>query len=117
MAYDTYLAERINRILTDQKANFFEKKMFGGVCFMVNEKMCCGVIKDQVMARVNPVIYSEALEKIGASKMNFTGREMKGYIYINPEGADLEDDLEYWVKLCLDFNPLAKASKKKKSKT
>ena len=63
MAYDTYLAERINRILTDQKANFFEKKMFGGVCFMVNEKMCCGVMKDQVMARINPAIYSEALTK------------------------------------------------------
>jgi len=112
MAYDTYLAERINRILTDQKANFYEKKMFGGVCFMVNEKMCCGVMKDQVMARVNPEIYSEALKKMGASKMNFTGREMKGYIYINPDGTDLED----WVKLCLDFNPFAKASKNKKSK-
>jgi len=63
MAYDTYLAERINRILTDQKANFYEKKMFGGVCFMVNEKMCCGVMKDQVMARINPAIYSEVLTK------------------------------------------------------
>ena len=63
MAYDTYLAERINRILTDQKANFYEKKMFGGVCFMVNEKMCCGAMKDQVMARINPAIYSEALTK------------------------------------------------------
>jgi hypothetical protein len=48
--------------------------------------------------------------------MNFTGREMKGYIYINPDGTDLETDLENWVKLCLDFNPFAKASKNKKSK-
>jgi len=116
MAYDTYLAERVNRILTEQKVNFYEKKMFGGVCFMVNEKMCCGVLKNQIMARINPEVYEASLNKEGASKMNFTGREMKGFIYINPEGTDMEEDLTFWVNLCLAYNPLAKASKKKHKK-
>lgn len=116
MAYDEHLASRIERILTERNANFISKKMFGGICFMVEDKMCVGIVKDQVMARVGPDAHPEALEKSHVTPMEFTGRPMKGYIYVTPEGVDNEQDLEYWVDQCLAFNPLAKASKKKAKK-
>ena len=115
MAYDTYLAERINRILTDQKANFYEKKMFGGLCFMVEDKMCVGIIKNELMARIGEEKYMEAISKKGCKEMTFTGRPMKGYVYLDDDALDLEVDLEYWLQLALDYNPLAKASKKRQS--
>lgn len=88
--------------------------MFGGLCFMVDNKMCIGVAKDEVMARIGVDIYEEALNKPGCNEMNFTGRPMKGYVFLNDDATDLESDLEYWIQLALDFNPLAKASKKRK---
>ena len=114
MAYDTFLADRINKNLTDRKVNFMEKKMMGGLVFMVNDKMCIGVSQNRLMARINPDIEAEALLKEGAEEMLMTGRKMKGFIFVQPEGIDLEDDLNYWIQLCLDYNPLAKSSKKKK---
>lgn len=114
MAYDTYLAERIRRILTEEKTQWEEKKMMGGLCFMVDDKMCLGVEKARLMARIGPDFYEEALDIPGCVQMDFTGRPMKGYVYIQDEGIDQEDNLEFWVKKCLAFNPLAKSSKKKK---
>jgi TfoX/Sxy family transcriptional regulator of competence genes len=116
MAYNEYLAERIERVLTEKKVDFSPKKMFGGMAYMVNDKMCMGIVKEELMARVGEMAYEEALSKTGAKEMNFTGRPMKGYVFVEAEGYDLDDDLEYWVQKCLDFNPLAKASKKKKPK-
>ena len=80
---------------------------------MVDNKMCVGIVKNELMARIDPDIYSEALIKKGCKEMNFTGRPMKGFVFVEPEGIDLENDLEYWIELCLDFNPKAKSSKKK----
>lgn len=114
MAYDEYLEERISRILSDKKVNYEARKMMGGLCYMVDDKMCVGIVHNQVMARINPELYHESLQKEGVKEMNFTGRPMKGYIFIDSEGYDLDTDLEYWIQLCLDFNPLAKSSKKKK---
>jgi len=114
MAYDEYLADRIKRILETKKVNFEEKKMMGGLCYMVNDKMCAGIIKDMLMARIGPDIYEEALTKKGCQEMDFTKRPMKGYVYVEPEGIDMDSDLEYWIDLCLKFNPVAKSSKKKK---
>lgn len=116
MAYDEHLSERIHRLLTEKKVDFFEKKMFGGIAFMVEEKMCVGIVKNDLMARVGPDIHAEALTKPGARPMEFTGRPMKGYVFVAPEGVDSDADLEYWVDLCLLFNPLAKASKKRTNK-
>lgn len=113
MAYDDYLAERIELILHRQKVVFEAKKMMGGLCFMVDDKMCLGIVKDQLMARIHPDIYQESLQKKGCNEMNFTGRAMRGYVFIDPHALDKEEDLEYWVNLCLEFNPLAKSSKKK----
>ena len=114
MAYDEYLEERISKILNDKHISFNPKKMMGGLCFMVDSKMCVGIVKDQLMARINPNIYEASLNKEGCHKMNFTGRAMKGFLFIDPQAIDMDDDLEYWVQLCLDFNPLAQSSKKKK---
>ena len=86
--------------------------MFGGLCFMVNEKMCVGIIKDELMARIGDDKYTEVLKMKGCKEMNFTRRPMKGYVYLDKEVLDMENDLEYWLQLALDFNPKAKSSKK-----
>jgi len=113
MAYNEHLADRITRILKDKKLNFFEKKMFGGLCYMVNDKMCVDIIKNELMARIGEGKYEHALTKKGCKEMNFTGRAMKGYVYLDEDALDLDVDLEYWIQLALDFNPLAKASKRR----
>ena len=113
MAYDEHLAERIRGILDERKINYLDKKMMGGLVFMVDDKMCIGIVKDNLMARIGEEKYPEALQKDGCKEMNFTGRPLKGYVFVEPQAVDMEDELEYWVKLCLDFNPLAKASKKR----
>lgn len=115
MAYNAFLADRVSQFFIDKKVSFYEKKMFGGTCFMVDEKMCVGVIRDEIMARINPEIYEESLKKEGCKEMNFTGRAMKGYVFLTVDAYDLDIDLQYWLQLTLDFNPLAKASKKRKS--
>ena len=80
---------------------------------MVDDKMCVGITKDDLMARINPDIYEASLNKPGCKEMNFTGRPMKGFVLIKQEAIDLEEELNYWIQLCLDFNPIAKSSKKK----
>ena len=113
MAYDEYLADRIKNILSEKKVAFEEKKMMGGLTIMVDNKICIGIVKNELMARIDPDIYENALQKKGCKEMNFTGRPMKGFVFIEPESIDMEDDLNYWVQLCLDYNPKAKSSKKK----
>ena len=114
MAYNEHLASRIECILEEKKVNFHSKKMMGGLTFMVDDKMCLGIVKDDLMARVGIENYEIALTKDGAKPMNFTGRTMKGYIFVSPDGIDFEEDLENWIQMALDFNPLVKASKKRK---
>lgn len=82
---------------------------------MVDDKMYVGVNRDEIMARINPNIYEESLQKAGCKEMNFTGRPMKGFVFLKDEAIDLDTNLHYWLQLALDFNPLAKSSKKKKS--
>ncbi len=112
--YDEHLEERIKRILDHKKVKYHAKKMMGGLTFMVDDKMCVGIVKDELMARIGPDAYVDALEKPGCKEMKFTGRPMKGYVFVEPSAIDLDEQLEYWVQLCLDFNPLAKSSKRKK---
>ena len=119
MAYDEYLADRIRRVLNEKQIYFSELKMMGGLCFKVDNKMLCAIFINKsygdslIMARIGEPVYLNALKKQGCLPMDFTGRPMKGYIYVTPEGFDTEDDLDYWMQLCLDFTPLAKASKPK----
>jgi len=114
MAYNKILADRIREILVDQP-QIEEKEMMGGVAFMVNDKMCVGVVKDEMMARIDPDVYDEALERNGCRPMDFTKKPMKGWVFISPEGIDRVKDLEYWIGLALEFNKKAKSSKKRKS--
>ena len=114
MAYDEFLADRIRRVLEEKRVAYIDKKMMGGLCFMVDDKMLVGIVKNQLMARIGLDAYPAALEKEGCHEMNFTGRSMKGYVFVDDEAIDAEVDLEYWLQLALDFNPFAKASKKKK---
>jgi TfoX/Sxy family transcriptional regulator of competence genes len=114
MAYNEYLSDRIKRIFDDKKVRFEGKKMMGGLCFMVNDKMCCGIVDDKLMVRIDPDIYDKALTKKGCRPMDFTGKPMKGFVYVEPKGIDLDKDLEYWIALALEYNPKAKSSKKKK---
>jgi len=110
--YDLHLADRISYQLKQKGIVFEEKKMMGGLCFMVDDKMCIGINKDEMMARIGPDLYEEALQEEGCKEMRFTKRPMKGFVYIEARGIDSDADLEKWVQRCLDFNPLAKSSKK-----
>jgi len=122
MAYDKFLADRIRNVFTEKKVTFYEKKMFSGLCFMVDAKMCCGIHFDKkkktdlLMARIGEEAYTEAMKREGCHPMDFTGRPMKGYVFVTPEGFDTDEDLLYWIDLCVEFNPLAKMSKKRKKK-
>jgi TfoX/Sxy family transcriptional regulator of competence genes len=112
MAFSEKLAQRIREGLADLP-QVEEKQMFGGVCFMMNNKMCMGVVKDEMMCRIDPAMEETALEMNGCRPMDFTGRPMKGYVYVSDEGMKTRKAMEYWIGLCLDFNSRAKASKKK----
>jgi len=114
MPYDENLADRVQRILQDKEANFYDKKMFGGLCFMVDDKMCIGVMGNKLMCRVGPNAYQNALSKQGCEIMDFTGRPVIGYVYVYDDVLASYNNLAYWIDLCLTFNPEAKKSKKRK---
>ena len=120
MAYDTYTAERIAHYFKAQNISFEARNMMGGRVFMVDNKMCCGIHYDKkkqtdlLMARIGEAAAEKYAAKPGCLPMDFTGRPMKGYVFISSEAYDLEEDLVFWLDLCLSFNPIAKASKKKK---
>ncbi len=116
MAFDEILVDRIRESLV-AVGNVEEKNMFGGVCFMVNGKMCIGVVKDEMMCRIDPKMDEIVLEKIGCRPMDFTGKPMKGYVFISAEGMKTREAFEYWINLSLEFNSKAKASKKKLKKS
>lgn len=119
MAYDEYLADRIRQALRSRGVAHNEKAMMGGLIFMVDEKMCLGVDTDKasgtprLMARIGKEAYEAALAEKGVREMDFTGTAMRGFVFIDPEGFDLDDDLSFWVDKALAFNPFAKKSKKK----
>lgn len=114
MAYDEHLADRIRTVFQKQHQITEEKKMMGGLCYMLNEKMCAGIINDSLMARIDPDFYQDALKIDGCREMDFTGRAMKGFVYVDAEAIDDDDELEFWISKCIEFNPKAKSSKKKK---
>lgn len=115
MAYSEKLAGRIRESLVELP-DVEEKFMFGGVCYMINGKMCIGVVKDEMMCRIGPEAYEQALLKDGCREMVFTGKPMNGYVYVSDEGMKTKKDFDYWISLCLEFNKKAKASPKKKKR-
>ncbi|MCF8277768.1 MAG: TfoX/Sxy family protein [Flavobacteriales bacterium] len=111
MAYSEHLVERVRLRL--QKANITdEKKMMGGFIFMVNGKMCIGVDRDKttgedrLMVRVGKARHDKLLFKNGSREMDFTGKTMRGFLFISPEGFDAESDLDFWTEKALEFNQM-----------
>src|SRR2546423_832407 len=115
MAYNEKLAGRVREALADLP-KVEEKKMFRGVTFMVNGKMCISVSGDDLMLRFDPEKQEEMAEKKGVRPMIMKGRTYNGYIYVSEEGFKNKKDFDRWVALALDFNKKAKASKKKPKK-
>lgn len=114
MAYSTELADRIReRLSFVPDLEIREKKMFSGLSFLVNDKMCINVSHDHLMCRYHPDLEEEVSERTGFLPMMMKGKQLKGYCYVEPVGFQKHDDFEYWIKICLDFNTIAKASKKK----
>ena len=113
MAYDEELADKVRRIFNERNLAFEEKRMMGGLCFMVDGKMCVGVEKERLMVRLDPAMYEDALGRRGCEPMDFTGRPMRGFVFVNAEGIATTRDLASWLDLALDFNPRAVSSKKK----
>ena len=91
--------------------------MMGGLTFMVNDKMCVGVIKDELMCRIDPEIHEHLIERNGCRTMDFTKRPMKGYVLIEEIGMRSKNDFEFWIDLALEFNKKAKSSKRPKKNT
>jgi TfoX/Sxy family transcriptional regulator of competence genes len=112
MAYDEKLADRIREELVD-KRKVEEKQMMGGLAFMVNNKMCVGVWKDEMMCRIDPDVREEALSKTGCRVMDITGKPMKGFVLVDETGMRSKKEFDYWIELSLEFNKKAKSSKKK----
>ena len=115
MAYDLKLAQRIRDRFSRLKVEEIEEKsMMGGLCFMVDGKMCVGILGETLMCRIDPQEMPAALSRPGCGRMAFTGRPMKGFVIIQPEGLESRTDFEFWLGLALEFNPRAKSSKKRR---
>lgn len=114
MAYNTELADKVREWLAQvNDIKIEEKKMFGGLAFLVNDKMCINISHDNLMCRYNPEREEEVSEKTGFLPMIMRGKQLKEYCYVEPIGFHKPEDFEYWMKICLDYNKIAKASKKK----
>lgn len=119
MAFNEDIAQRIRQILYDKGVAFSEKKMFSGLCFMVDDKMCCGTRIDKrtdeslLLCRIGEKAYETAIERDDCIPMDSTGRTIRGYLFVIESGFKSNKNLMYWLQLYLDFNPFAQKSKKK----
>lgn len=113
MPINEIMANRVREMIAEKETNVEEKKMFGGLCFMVNDKMCVGV-KEGIMVRIDPATTEEILEMEGTEAMMHGERMMKGLVFVSEEVLRTKKQLAYWVNLALDYNKFAKSSKKKK---
>lgn len=113
MAYSEDLANRVRKYLaTHTDLEITEKKMFGGLAFLVDEKMCVNIGKDMLMCRFDPEQTEEIAEKIGFLPCIMRGKELNGYCYVEEIGYKSPKDFAFWLDLCLNFNIKAKSSKK-----
>lgn len=112
MAYSEYLADRVRQRLAPHNITA-EKKMMGGLIFMVNDKMCVGIDinkatgADRLMVRIGKSSHDQLIFKKGSRKMDFTGKVMRGFLFIDPEGFDADPDLDFWIGKALEFNRAA----------
>jgi TfoX/Sxy family transcriptional regulator of competence genes len=113
MAHDETLAHRVRVVLSELR-DVDEQRMFGGLTFMVHNKMCITVHEDRLMVRIDPAVQDDALKRKGCHPVVMKGREYKGYVYVDPEGFETEKDFNSWIGLALIFNEKAKASTRRK---
>jgi len=117
MPYSEKLADRIRIALMDMNIpKVEEKKMFRGLTFMVDDKMCICVSGYNLMCRIDPEIHDQLLEEKPCRSMVMKGREYKGYILVNEDDVAKKRELDFWIRQCLDFNARAKSSKKPAAK-
>ena len=102
MAYDEVVAERV-RVALKRRKGVTEKKMFGGICLLLNGNMVGGVVNDDLMIRVGPDAYEDALEEKHARPMDFTGKPLRGMVYVEPKGYEKNADLKAWLDRGLKF--------------
>ena len=102
MPFDEALAKRVRALLRGPHS-LQEKRMFGGLAFMVNGHMCCGIVGSNFVVRTGPKQYEAALSKPHARPMDFTGRPMRGFVYVGPDGYQLTRDLKAWIQRGLHF--------------
>lgn len=114
MAYNELLASRI-RILLKRKRNLEEKKMFGGLAFMLNGHMCCGVEKNNLMVRVRHDRYEALLKKPHARVMDLTGRPLRGFIFVDAAGYKSNVALKFWIDQAIQFVRSQPAKKAKRT--
>lgn len=118
MAYDLNLADRVREYLMHfPKLEIEEKKMFSGLAFLINGKMCINVSGENLMCRFDPALTPDIAERTGFLPMMMKGKEYKGYCYVEPIGFMKQKDFGFWIGLCLDFNERAKSSKPRKSRS
>lgn len=113
MAYDEKIANEVRELIAGRTDQVIEKSMFGGLCFMVADKMCLGVKKDKLMVRIDPEVYDKEVEKDGRAPMIHSGKPVKTYLFVDYDVIRSHRDLAYWVNLSLDYNPKAPLSQAK----
>jgi TfoX/Sxy family transcriptional regulator of competence genes len=116
MPYNEQLASLVRDLLQEHKRKWEEKKMFGGLCFMVDDKMLVGVESERLMVRLDPEKYDQVLLKEGTRPMDFSGKPMKGFVFVDVTALTTINKLKYWIDLALEYNKVAKSSKKKKAR-
>jgi TfoX/Sxy family transcriptional regulator of competence genes len=116
MAAEQTLATQVRQLLTGT-ANVEEKKMFHGLAFMINDKLCLSVKDDNLLVRIDPALTETVLKVAGCKQMVHNNRIMKGYFFVSAEALHNKKELSYWVQLALDYNKVAKSSKKKKAES
>jgi hypothetical protein len=115
MAFDEKLAERVRKLLARRKG-MAEKKMFGGLCFMLQGKMVCGVLKEDLVLRVGRESYKKALSHRHVRPMDFTGRPLKGFVFVGPSGCRTEKSLFNWITGAVEYTASLPANSKGKKK-
>ena len=116
MAYDEELAERVRGILAETP-NVREQRMFGGLSFLVDDHMCCGLHGEDLVVRVGPDAYEEALHRPHARKMDFTHRPLRGFVYVAPMGWETDEGLREWVGRGLAYVKTLPPKKKRRKKS
>jgi hypothetical protein len=101
MAFDEGLAERVRHLVADPQ--LAERQMFGGLCFLLNGNMSYGIVGSELMVRVGPSAYDEALAMPHAREMDFTGRSMRGMVFVAEDGLSEDADLMRWLQRGIDY--------------